>query len=119
MDGAKAEIPCEPHRPEIVREQSVQRVGDESERRVVEPPPPFVARQNGAAADIEPEPMRVDQDLGKRGGITDAEIQALSGDRMNDVRRITHEGKTLVDVAFGVHRRERIRPARPCRPYLA
>src|SRR5690606_5003376 len=57
----------------------------------VEAPPAFIAFKHGERADIEAEAVRLDDRLGERRDIAEAEIEALPGDRMDAVRGVAGE----------------------------
>src|ERR1700739_4297198 len=96
-----------------MREEAVERVGHGSKRQDVEATPSLILLQDRIVADIEAETARVDQQLGERGDVAYAEVQALTGDRMDRVRRFADERQSRSDVGFCDHQREWVRPTRP------
>ena len=64
-------------------------------------------------ADIEPQPARIDHQLGQRRDVAHAEIEALAGDRMNDMRRLADQGQARGGGACRVKEGELIGPAPP------
>ena len=74
-----------------VGEQPVEPVGGDAHRHGVEAPPALVALEHIGRADIEAEPRRVDDRLGQRRDIAQAHVEALPGDRMNDVRGVADQ----------------------------
>ena len=63
------------------------------QRHAVEPAPGRVALQRHAVAGIETQPQPVDHDLGHRRHVTQGQVPALSGDRVNAARRIADQGQ--------------------------
>jgi hypothetical protein len=82
----------------------------------VEAPPALVALQNVRRADVEPEAVGVDDRLGERRHILEAEIEALAGDRMDAVRRIAGQREAVGDEGAGQRQAEREGAARADRP---
>ena len=71
-----------------------------------------VAFERVGSANVESEPPGVDQHFDQGGDVADAEIVALTRDRMDAVRGVAHKHQPPVDVALGVNQAEGMRPAR-------
>ena len=67
--------------------------------RDVEAPPALVSRERRGRARIEAEPHLADDRLGERRHVAQAEVQALPGERMDDMRRVADEREPLADEA--------------------
>src|ERR1700679_2036569 len=91
VDDAESEIARQAQRRDVVGEQPVQRIGGRRQCERIETPPAFVAVQRVEIADVEAEAARIHHAFGERGGILEAEIQSLSGDGMDAMRRIAGE----------------------------
>ena len=102
----------QPDRLDVVGEQPVQEIGRGDHGEVVGPAPLRIALERIAAADVEAEPLAVDQDLDQGRDVAHAEIVALARDGMDAVRGIAHQHQARVDVALGMDQAERIPPAR-------
>ncbi len=89
-------------RLDVVGEQPVQQIGGGHHGEVVGPPPLRVALQRVGAADIEAQPLAVDQHLDQGRDVAHTEIVALAGDGMDAVRGVAHQHQTRVDVALGM-----------------
>ena len=72
-----------------------QAVGRERDHEGVEAAPALVAVEQLRVAEIEAEPRALDQHLGERGGVAEAEIEALAGDRMDAVRGVADQREPL------------------------
>ena len=79
----------------------------------VEAAPALVAREQLGIAEVEAEPRALDQHLGQRGGVAEAEIEALAGDRMDAVRGVADQREPLGGDPRGMVEAERIVAARP------
>ena len=99
-------------RPEIVGEEAVQHVGRDAHLERVVAPPALVAPQHLERADVEPEPVRVDDRLGQRRGVAKAEIEALPGDRMDAVRGVAEQREARPHEIARQRQAERIGAAR-------
>ena len=108
LDQAKADVADRAQRPEVVGEQPVQHVGGDAHLHRVEAPPALVALEHVERADILAEPVGLDDDLGQGGGILEAEIEALSGDRVDAVRGVA--GKRDARRDEGARQRQAERP---------
>src|SRR5215471_8859631 len=115
VNRREAEIAGEAQRRKLVREQTVEPVGHGGEGESVEVAPPLVVAEQVGIADVETEPAPVDHQLSERRDVADAKIEALTGDRMDDVRGFADQCLPFGDVALGQHQAQRIRPARPNR----
>ena len=102
----------QPERLDVVGEQAVQQVGRGDHGEVVGAPPARVALERVGGADVEAEPLGVDQHLDQGGDVAHAEIVALARDRMDAVRGVAHQHQARVDVALGMDQPERKPPAR-------
>ena len=63
----------------------------------VEPPPALVAFEHRGRADVEAEAIRLDDGLGQRRNVAEAEIEALAGDRVDAVGGIADQRQALGD----------------------
>ena len=115
VDDREADIAGQAQRRDRVREQAVEAVGDGGEQQRVGAAPALVAFQQRLVADIEPEAAAIDDQLGQRRDVADADIEALAGDRMDHMRRLADQREPPRDVALGLHQRQMIGPARPDR----
>ena len=80
-------------------------------QRVVAPPA-LVAPQHFERADVEPEPVRVDDRLRQRRGVAEAEIEPLPGDRMDAVRGVAEKREARAHEIARQRQAERIGAAR-------
>ena len=69
VDQPESDIAHQAQHIGLVREQPVEPVGRNPHRHRVEAPPALIALQHIRAADIEPEPRRIDDRLGERRDI--------------------------------------------------
>src|SRR5271156_4396182 len=77
----------------------------------MEAPPAFVALEHIECADVEAEARRIEHDFRQRRHILEAEIEALTRDRMNAVRAVAGERKAVADIAPREMEFQRIGPA--------
>ena len=91
VDRSEAYIASEPHRRDRIREQPIESIGYRGERESVEAAPSLVTLQHGIVTDVEAEAARVDHQLGESGDVAYAEVEPLTGDRMDHVRRLADE----------------------------
>ena len=96
-----------PQRREIVGEQAVQHVGGDAHLHGVETPPALVALQHVERADVLAEPVGLDDRLGQRRGILEAEVQTLPGDRVDAVRGVAGQREARRDEGAGERQAER------------
>src|SRR5262249_38217592 len=111
VDGGEAEIARELQRRGVMGEEPGWAGGHRRAGQAVEAPPALIAAQKIAAAEVEAEAMRIDQKLGQRRDVAHAEIPALPGDRMDDMRRIADQREALRGIALGLDQPERKGPA--------
>ena len=97
---------------ELVGEQPVQAVGRDAHGHGVEAPPALIALEHVRRADIEPEPRGVGDRFGQRRDVAQAHVEALPGDRMNDVRGVADQRQPLGDEAARGEQAERKGAAR-------
>ena len=109
----------EPQHVRAVGEQPVEAVGRHAHRHGVEAAPALIALQHRERARIEPEPRGVDDGFGERRDILEAHIEALPGDRMDDVRGVADQRDALGDEAARDREAERIGAARADRGDVA
>src|SRR6185437_2054588 len=79
---------------DIVGEQARQRVGRGGKRKGIEAPPALIALQYIELPEIESQPRGIENDLRQRGRILEPEIQPLTRDRMDAMRRVACERET-------------------------
>src|SRR5690348_6548569 len=115
MDRGETEITEQLQRREPIREQAVQAVRHGSERESIEAAPSLVLRQQRFAANVKPEAASIDHQFREDGYVADPKIEALTGDRMDHMRRLTDQRHPRPDAAFGEQQRQWISPARPDR----
>ena len=89
-----------------------QAVGRCRDAEHIERAPTFVAVEQLAVAEIEPEPRALDQHLRQRRRVAKAEVHALPGDRVDGVRGIAGQRQPLVGHPRRVMEAERIGRAR-------
>ena len=75
-------------RLDIVRKQAVEEVGARCQRGTVEFAPVFIASQRRDRPDIQSDPPGLAADFCQRGRIANAQIEALTGQRVNAARGI-------------------------------
>ena len=92
VDGGDAEGSGQPHRGEVIGKQPHETVEACGQRRIVEPAPAGVAVQHSLRADVLAQPQGLDQHLGQGGGVLQAHVQALAGDRMHRMGRVADQG---------------------------
>ena len=95
-------------RAKIIREQTIDHIGAEGHGRAIEPPPAIIAGEHRTVADIEARLARFSQNIGEGGHVFDAEVEALPGNRVDAVGRISSQRKTLCHQLRRVHQRQRI-----------
>ena len=81
----------------VIGEQPVQNVRGDAHLHRVEAPPGLVALEHRYRADVEPEPVGIDDRLCQRRRILEAEIEALPGDRVDTMRRIASQREARLD----------------------
>ena len=111
MHGGDADVARQTQQRIVVAEQPVERVGGRQHQQIVRPPPPLVAPQQVRRAQVLAAARRLDQQIGERHRIAEAQVEPLAGDRMDGVRRVAHQHEARIEVAMGVQRAERIAPA--------
>ena len=80
----------------------LRHVGGDAHGDGVEAPRALVALEHvGASPGIEAEPHRFDDRLGQGRGVVQAEIEALPGDRVDDMGGVADQGQPLGDEARG------------------
>ena len=82
-ERAEAEPAQQPGRQQVGREQAVEAVGQADHQAGIGLAPAVVADQDLAAAEVLPGARGIDQDLGERGDVAHAEIEALGVDRVD------------------------------------
>src|SRR5262245_16425495 len=93
IDHAETEITHGPQHLRPIGEQPVETVGRNAHRHGVEAAPALVALEHGRRIDAEP--RGVDDHLRERRHILEAHVEALPGNRVDHMRRITDERDTL------------------------
>src|SRR5690606_3877150 len=111
IDQAEADIAYGAHRAEIVREHPVQHIGRDAHLDGIEATPALVTPQDVERADLLAEPIRLHHYLGEGGGILEAEIEALPGDRVDAVRGIAREREARRHIVARQRQPERPGPA--------
>ncbi len=101
------------HRRKIVGEEPVQDVGHHAHLPGVVAPPHLVATQHFERADVEPEPVRVDDRLGERRRVAEAHVEPLPRDRMDAVRGVAEKREARSHEIARQRQAERIGGARP------
>ena len=84
----------------------------------VEAAPALVAREQLRVAEIEPEPLALDQHLDQRRDVAEADIDALPRDRMDAVRGVADQREPVRRDLRGMVEAERIARPRAERPEL-
>ena len=113
IDGGQSNITRRTDGTDIVGEQTIESVGHREEHHGVKAPPRLVAGQDVGIADVEAETGGIDHDLCEGGNVPESKIEALSGDGMHAMGRVTHYGQSMTDVRLGIVQRKRIAPAGP------
>ena len=72
-----------------------QAVGRQRHHQSVERAPALVAVEQLRVAKVEAEPRAFDQHLRQRGGVAEAEVEPLAGDRMDGVRGVADQRQPL------------------------
>ena len=90
-----------------------QTVGGQRDHERVEAAPALVAGEQLRVAEVEAEPGALDQHFGQGGGVAEAEVEPLAGDRMDAVRGIADQGEARVGDPRGMVEAERITETRP------
>jgi hypothetical protein len=72
-----------------------QAVGGGGDHEGVEAAPALVAGEQLRVAEVEAEPRALDQHLGQRGGVAEAEVEPLAGDRMDAVGGVADQREPL------------------------
>src|SRR5262249_13232800 len=75
-------------------------------------PPALVALQHLARAGVEAEPRRIDDRFGERGDVAQPHVEALAGDRMDDVGGVADEREALADEGARYRISQRMHAAR-------
>ena len=94
-----------------IGEQPVETVGGKSHRHGVEAPPALIALEHARCSRIEPEPRRIDDHFGESGHVLEPHVEALPGDRMNDVRGIADQRDAVGDEGTRDEEAERMHAA--------
>ena len=107
IDEAETEIADQPQGCDVVGEQSIQSVGHGRHAQRVETAPALIFAQYVGGAGIATSPEGQSHHLGQRRRVLEAEIQALAGDRMDRVRRISNQGQSIGSEATSQRQAER------------
>src|SRR5262249_22045896 len=108
INQTEADIADKPQNIRSVGEQAIETISGNAHRHRVEAPPPLIAFEHIDGSRIEPKARRVDDDLGERGDILESHIEALAGDRMDQMRGVTNERNALGDERAGDEKSERM-----------
>ena len=109
IDNAQPEIAGEAQRREIVGEQAVQRIHAEARSNDVEAARALVGLKRRRVARIEADPHALDDRLGQRRDVAQAEVEPLPRQRMDDVGGVGDQRQPLGDEAPREAERERNR----------
>ena len=93
VDRGQPQIADHTQHGQIVGEQAVQEVGHPGQGQGVELPPVGVLLKHRAAADVEAETSRVNDDFGQGGDIAQTQVQPLPGDRVDHMGRVADQGQ--------------------------
>src|SRR6478735_3978360 len=109
IDQAQPDVTHGAQQRRLVGKKQVQRIGGEPHRHGVEPPPALVAVEHVGLPDIDTEPGRIDDYLGKRGDVLQAHIEPLPRDRVNHMGGVADQRQPLADKGAGDEIAERKR----------
>ena len=103
----------------VVREGAVDQVHRHGRRGGIEAPPFLVTGQHGIAAGVEPGLAGLCHHIDQRADILEAEVQALSGQRVDPARRVAEQGGARARHLSGNLHHQRIGEGRPVQVHLA
>lgn len=105
--NAQAYVSEEAQGAAAIGKQPIEAFGGQSHRNRVEAPPSLVALQTFRTAHIEAEPGCVDHAFGESGDISQAQVQTLAGEGVDDMGRISDQRQALIDKSPGKFELER------------
>ncbi len=99
FDQTEADIARQPQHVGLIGKQPVQAVGGDAHGHGVEAPPALIALEHIGAPVSRPSRAASAIASAKRRDIAQAHVEALPGDRMNDMRGVANQRDALGDEA--------------------